>query len=420
MKQIKRILPLTLALITLLVNNIYSQQATPVIKKGIWLGVITRKDGKEIPFNFLSTQKEGKQLVTIINASDRLEVTEIETKDDSLLIKLPFFASSLIVKQTSPTLLKGYYIKDYVTRKQIIPFAASFGVKQRFAITQKATHNISGTWDVLFIGKDNDSTKAVGNFTQSKNGKVTGSFLTPSGDYRYLEGAISGDTLKLSGFDGGFANLFTAIIKDNSTLTNADFYTGAMGHERWTAIKNPNASLPDEYGHSHLKMGESKLDFKFKDTKGQWVSINDEQFKNKVIIIQILGSWCPNCMDETGFLSDYYKKNKQKGIEIIGLAYERTEDFAISQKALATFQNRFAVEYPFLITGVTASDPQRTEKTLPQIDHIDAFPTTFFIDKKGVVRKIHTGYDGPGTGKFYDAFKKEFNELVTSLVEEKD
>jgi len=408
-----------LLLCSLFINNLAAQKQFTSIKKGMWLGVITRNDGKEIRFNILTTQKGGKQLFSILNATERLTATSIEPKGDSLLITLPFFASSLKVKQTSPTLLNGYYIKSYGNRNQIIPFTAYYGVKERFAVNKTSVNNITGTWDVLFIGKNNDSTKAVGNFTQSKNGKITGSFLTPTGDYRYLEGVVSGDTLQLSGFDGGYANLFTALIKNDSTITGAEFYTGASGHEHWTAIKNEHASLPDEFGYTHLKMGESTLDFKFKDTKGQWVSINEDRFKDKVVIIQILGSWCPNCMDETAFLSAYYKKNKNRGIEIIGLAYERTEDFITSQKALSTFQEQFAVDYPFLITGVTVSDPQRTEKTLPQLDHIDAFPTTIFIDKKGLVRKIHTGYDGPGTGKFYDAFKKEFEELVTSLVSEK-
>ena len=418
MKQIPIIFTAILLISQLFINKIGAQYNYPKIKEGTWLGIIKRADGHEIPFNFIARHKKGKQILTILNASEKLTVTEVESKDDSILIKLPFFASSLIAKQTSPTLLKGYYIKNYVTRKQIIPFTAHFGIKSRFSVNQKPLHNLSGTWDVIFIDSNKDSTKAIGNLVQKK-GKVTGSFLTPTGDYRYLEGVLNGDTLKLSGFDGGFANLFTAIIKDDNTIQKADFYTGASGHESWSAVRNDYAKLPDEYGHSHLKLGESKLDFKFKDTKGNWVSINDEHFKNKVVIVQILGSWCPNCMDETSFLSDYYKKNKHRGVEILGLAYERTEDFEISQKALSTFQQRFSVEYPFLITGVTASDPQRTEKTLPQIDHLDAFPTTLFIDKKGQVRKIHTGYDGPGTGKFYEAFKKEFEELVTSLLEQK-
>ena len=137
-----------------------------------------------------------------------------------------------------------------------------------------------------------------------------------------------------------------------------------------------------------------------------------------MVIVQILGSWCPNCMDETAFLSEYYSKNNKKGVEVIGLAYERNDNFEESVKALAPFRKRFNVQYPFLITGVTPSDPQRVEKTLPQIDRISAFPTTLFLDKKGNVRKIHTGYDGPGTGKFYDQYKKEFDDLITELLNE--
>ena len=103
---------------------------------------------------------------------------------------------------------------------------------------------------------------------------------------------------------------------------------------------------------------------------------------------------------------------------MIALAYERTTDFATSKKNLAAFKSRFQVEYPVLVTGVTVSDTALTEKTLPQIEHINGFPTTIFIDRKGEVRKISTGFNGPGTGEHYEIFKKEFDELVTSLERE--
>ena len=135
-------------------------------------------------------------------------------------------------------------------------------------------------------------------------------------------------------------------------------------------------------------------------------------------MVQILGSWCPNCMDETSFLSAYYNKNKGKGIEVIGLAYERTTDFAESKEALQPFQKRFGVQYPFLITGVSVSDKQLTEKTLPQLDSIQAFPTTIFINKKGEVDKIHTGYDGPATGVHFEEFKTEFEAEIEKLLTE--
>jgi thiol-disulfide isomerase/thioredoxin len=148
------------------------------------------------------------------------------------------------------------------------------------------------------------------------------------------------------------------------------------------------------------------------------VSINDPAYKNKVVIVQILGSWCPNCMDETRFLSAWYLQNKSRGLAIIGLAYERMASFANAKKMLQPFISRLHVTYPILATGVTVSDSLRTEKTLPEIQEIIGFPTTIFVDKKGMIRKIHTGFNGPGTGEHYEVYKKEFNELVNSLLAE--
>ena len=388
------------------------------IKRGIWLAQILRTDSNTINFNFVSSVNKGKISLTILNADEKLLVDDIRQVKDSLYIKLPFFSASLVARIVNPQLLEGSYIKSYGDKKQIIPFKAVFGIKDRYTAFAKPAHSVHGTWDVLFEDRKGPASKAVGNFIQTADGKVKGSFLTPTGDYRYLEGIVSGDSLKLSGFDGGFASYFTAIIENDSTLQSGIFYSGATSHRKWSAVKNDQAQLPDEFGYAHLRPGESSLNFKFKDTNGKWVSIKDSVYQGKVVIVQILGSWCPNCMDETSFLSDYYKKNKEKGVEMIGLAYERDDNFENSKAALHTFQQRFKVDYPFLITGVTPSDPLKAEKTLPQIDRIYAFPTSIFIDKKGNVRKIHSGYDGPGTGKFYEAFKKEFNELVTELLNE--
>jgi peroxiredoxin len=181
--------------------------------------------------------------------------------------------------------------------------------------------------------------------------------------------------------------------------------------------KDPNASLPD-VAAMYVKDGEEKLNFRFMDLNKKFVSINDPKFKNKVVIIQIMGSWCPNCMDETAFLSDFYNKNKQRGVEVIGLAYEYSTDFERSRKSIQKFKDRFNVKYTLLNTGVTVSDTLRTEKTLPQLTTIKSFPSTIFIDKKGRVAKIHTGFEGPGTGVHYEELKKEFAATVDRLLRE--
>ena len=146
--------------------------------------------------------------------------------------------------------------------------------------------------------------------------------------------------------------------------------------------------------------------------------ITDDRFKNKVVVIQIMGSWCPNCLDETEFLSAYYKKNKGRGVEMLALAYEYTTDFQRARKSITKFKQKYAVDYPMLITGVSSVDSLKTEKTLPQITPIKAFPSTIFIGKDGKVKKFHTGFYGPGSGVYFEEFKKEFEETVTALLKE--
>jgi thiol-disulfide isomerase/thioredoxin len=228
---------------------------------------------------------------------------------------------------------------------------------------------------------------------------------------------MNGDTLRLSTFDGSHAYVFTARVGKDS-ITNGIFYAGiGDGLQTFTAVKNDTAALPDERTLATMKPGQTQLDFSFPDMNGNKVSIKDERFKNKVVVITLMGSWCPNCMDETGFLSTWYDKNKDKGVEVIGLAYERTTDFEKSKKSLEGFLKRFDVKYPVLITGVTPGDPEKGKKTLPQLTAIKGFPTTIFINKQGNVEEIHTGFSGPGTGEHYEQFQADFNRLINRLLD---
>ncbi|MEO5651176.1 MAG: TlpA disulfide reductase family protein [Ginsengibacter sp.] len=397
--------------------SVHWTDKVPALKEGTYQFIINRPDGKKIVFNSIVKDSVGKKILYVINGSDRLLVDKIVTRKDSVFIQLPFFASSFSARLDAAGNLEGVWTKDYGTRIQTLPFTATLNVKERFPVTTSPSHNISGRWAVHFTRENNRTTESVGEFRQSGS-YLTGTFLHSSGDYRFLEGVVSGDSLYLSGFDGGNAFLFTAKINNENKISEGKLYSGKQSSSEWVAERDSTAKLPDGFTLTSLKPDAGKLNFSFPDVDGKKVSLNDKQFKNKVVVIQIMGSWCPNCMDEAKFIGDHYKTFRDKGIEFIGLAYERTTDFKASQKALQPFIKRFNIQYPILITGVAVSDTLRTEKTLPQIDKITVFPTTIFIDKKGNVRKIHTGFDGPATGEHYITYQKEFDEITNELLNE--
>ncbi len=388
------------------------------IKPGTWRATLTREDGRLIPFTFELKDSAGKYLCYFQNASERILADSIVVADDSVWIQMPFFDSKIIAK-ISGGKMEGSWVRRLQDSTQSIPFNAVSNTVERFVNSSKNNHHsISGRWAVDFVNtSSNDTTFSVGEFRQ--NGEtVTGTFLTPTGDYRFLSGVIDGDTLKLSCFDGGHAYLFTAYLNDDKSMSDGYFYSGIKYVEKWTAQKNDSAKLADEYALTRLSKNAGKINFKFASIDGDSVSINDERFKNKVVLLQLMGSWCPNCMDETAFLSDYYSQHQNDGVEIIALAYERSTDFERSKNTIRPFQKRFDVQYPMLVTGVTISDTMRTEKTLPQLEKIIAFPTLIFLDKKGIIRKIHTGFTGPGTSIHYEQFKNDFNKIVGALLAE--
>lgn len=387
----------------------------PTFRNGQWRALLLRKDGNDIAFNFEVKDSAGKQIIYLRNAGERLLVDNIQHHDDSIFIIFPFFESQLRARVTAEGNLEGIWLRHLAADWLVIPFKAFYGEAFRFAADRPAGNTtVAGRWAAVFrAANGTDSTFRIGEFEQ-KGSHVTGTFLDAGGDLRFLEGVVSGDSLKLSCFDGTHAYFFSARI-EGDTLSGGQYFAGATAHETWKAYKDAKATLQDQFAMTKWKK-DMPFNFTFKDLDGHDVSLSDPRFRNKVVLVQIMGSWCPNCMDETRFLSDFYNEYHNKGVEIIALAYERSTDFQRSQNGVRTFQQRFRVNYPMLITGVAVGDPQRAEKTLPQLERIVNFPTTIFVGKTGHIEKIHTGFSGPGTGEHYEDQKREFYIIVNDLL----
>ncbi|RYE90911.1 MAG: TlpA family protein disulfide reductase [Cytophagaceae bacterium] len=399
--------------------------AAALLTPGPWRGELAIQ-GQQLPFLFEVKAEGGKPVVYLINkglnGEERLRCDEISAAGDSVTIKLHIFDAALVVRAADKAKLTGAWVKYDAKTPYRVPLVATAGSKPLFEGGADKTATFSGNWQTEFKDETGTAYPAVGIFKQTGN-EVTGTFLTTTGDYRYLAGQANGSTLHLSTFDGGHAFLFTGklhgdrVAKDTVNNINGEFYSGKSGHEQWLAHINPAAKLPDADTLTYLKKGESRLNFKFPSVvEGGSVSPTDPEYKGKVVVIQVLGSWCPNCMDETGFLAPWYAKNKARGVEVIGLGYERSPEYAKAAPRLRKLKERFDIGYDLAIAGVANKDS--VAKSMPQLAKFLAFPTTIFLDKKGAVRSIHTGFSGPGTGKYYDEEIAGFNRTVDKLLKE--
>jgi len=378
------------------------------LKTGRWRGLIEMQ-GQHLPFNFDVTRDTAGYKVYLRNGDEKLLLDEITMIGDSVNMVLHIFDAALRANIEDGK-LSGYFIRNYA--KDRFPFTAAYGQDFRFAKAGNASQDFSGKYAVRFFSKK-DTAVSVGIFAQKDN-HVTGTFLMADGDYRYLEGNVVNGRLMLSTFDGNHAYLFAA-TKSGDTL-KGDFFAGKSSHKTWIGIRNEKAMMPDPESLTYLKPGYEKIDFSFPDLSKKKVSPSDPRYKNKVLILQISGTWCPNCMDETRFLAPWYKENQKRGVEIIGLAYERKDDFDYASSRVKKMKEKMGVDYEVLIAGV--NDNAKAAQTLPALNAVLGFPTTIFIGKDGKVKRIHTGFSGPGTGIYYDQFKQRFNEIVNELLKD--
>ncbi|NAY90753.1 redoxin family protein [Muricauda sp. JGD-17] len=400
----------SVGLLLICVLFISCKQKEESLSVGEWWAKMQVSPELELPFTFVLLEVEGQYIMEIHNADEVVRVDEIQISGDSLLIQMPVFEGYIAGTFTENEML-GSFIKESLDR--VVPFQAYFGKRDRFEAKHEPTVNISGVWETYFDINTSGEYPAKGIFMQN-NGKVKGTFRTKTGDYRFLQGVVDGDSLKLSTFDGAHVFLFMAQVTD-STL-DGRFFSGNHDIEDFMGVRNEAFELPDADSLTFLREGYDKFAFSFPNENGRMVSLSDTRFQNKPVLVQIMGTWCPNCLDETRFYVDFLKNNPDTDVELVALAFEyaKTEEKAF--EGIRRLKERVGADYPILLAQYGTSNKQKANEKLPMLNHILSYPTTIYIDRSGDVQKIHTGFNGPATGEKYLEFKKQFVETIQQLT----
>jgi thiol-disulfide isomerase/thioredoxin len=387
---------------------------------GLWRGVLTSPGG-ELPFGIDIASIGGVYSAKILNGVERVDTSAVTFENNKLIIDIAWFDAIIEAKMIDGgNKLTGFWRKTASGKDKSsqLPFTATRGYDNRFA--QEAQHAkitpimpitpIMGSWKVVFSDVDGDS-KAIAEFSQ-KGQIVNGTFLTPTGDYRYLAGVANNGKLQLSAFDGAHAFLFKANI-DGDKISNGHFWSRDSYHATWTATKSNDVTgyLPSSW---EMNKATKKVEFTFEDIDGNLVQLTDQRFEGKPVLINLFGTWCPNCNDEAPVLAKFYDKYKDQGLEIVGLAFEFTEDVQRDKKQLAVFKKRHGISYPLLLAG--GNDKDSATKVLGFMDKIKSYPTTLFLDRNHEVVKINTGFSGPGTGEHFTELVKELEVEIQNLL----
>jgi thiol-disulfide isomerase/thioredoxin len=405
---------------------------------GRWDAVLTR-NGTEIPFR-LDIKGDGPTLQGVFY--DGFEPYDGTTKatfqNGKLVLNVEHYLTTI-----NATVNNGALTGDAVALNRESSAQYSFRATRHVdqAAAAVSAPSIAGTWVIPLSAPSSKGEKAFRFVAQQRGAEVAGAILRIDGDTGSYTGAFKDGKWVLSHFDGGRPGVIVVTPKADGTLeikqqvdraggavektavAANEYGTGATPDGRYapalTAYRQDVAvakglPAPDDFlTHTTARDPNETFAFKFPDVNGKLISNNDADFKGKVVLAIVTGTWCPNCHDEAQYLVELDKKYHDQGLRIVALDFEEPEQQAGLERERA-FVKKYGVNYTYLIAGA----PAEMWEKVPQLNHLDTWPATVFIGRDGKVKAVHSGFASPAAGEFNAQLKQEFTSRIEQLLAE--
>jgi thiol-disulfide isomerase/thioredoxin len=371
---------------------------------GTWDATVTA-NGLTIPFRFELETKSGTVAGSFFNGKDQYRSSSGTFKGASLQLDFDYYATTLKAR-----LEQGELVGEYSRGKRIYPFRAK---PHQAAKSNEPAPNIDGQWEIETTSAKGE--KAWRFIVQQEGNWLSASILRIDGDTGALSGTYQDGKFTLSHFSGARPGLLEVRPNADGTLAlKLNAKTELLARRPEAARAAGLAGPSDSHHFTTVKNTAEPLQFAAPDLNGKLVTNADPQFRGKVVLVNITGSWCPNCHDEAPFLAALYKKYKSQGLEIVALDFEEEEQLADPVR-LRAFIKKHGIEYTVLLAGETSTAKEK----LKQAENWNAWPTTFFVGRDGLVKGAHAGFPSNASGPLFEEAKREFTRTVEKLLAER-
>ena len=372
---------------------------------GRWDATIVVND-LEIPFAFEIADDGQTVQGTFFNGELRITSTGGRFDDDTLSLAFDQYATSIEASYANGQ-LEGRYERG---ARRSYPFHARPATPIEAASAEAPS--IAGVW--IIPTESSKGERAWRFIVRQVGGEVSGAILRVDGDTGNLTGSYRDGTFVMSHFSGARPLLLEVTLEDDGSLRllqNRRRELVAVRSDSAAAAELPEPSDPSL--HTTVADPDEPFHFSFPDLEGRIVTNGDQLFAGKVVVVNITGSWCPNCHDEAPFLSNLYNTYHGLGLEIVALSFEE-EDQLANPTRLRAFIEKYDLDYTFLLAGV----PEQLNEKVPQGVNLNAFPTTFILGRGGRVRAVHAGFPSPASGSFYTDVLDEVTSQIEALLAE--
>jgi uncharacterized protein (DUF1684 family)/thiol-disulfide isomerase/thioredoxin len=382
----------------------YGREAEPAAS---WRAALDLAGG-QLRFGLEVEAKGADRRGRLCNGTICQPISEVRVRGDSIEFSIADYAATITAAKRGDSLVGSY--RNVGNRgPRVIPFHASRG---RWP-SAPAPSALLGRWDATLFQDWGPSPRVF----ELRNGSAgfEGTVLSSTGDYGHFAGSVRGDSFALAHFDGSFVYLLTGRLRGD-TLRGV-FHAGLRGQTPWIAVRSGGTTRLKRPTEITTADTSRPFHFAFPDLTGRLVTERDPRFRGKVLLIDVFGTWCPTCHDAEPDLVRFYRRYHQRGLEMVGLAYEVTGDTATDAAQVRRYRDKFGIEYPLLLAGI--NDTDAAAATLPQLQGFTSFPTTVFLGRDGKVRRVHAGFYGPSSGAQHRRVVREFEREIERLLAER-
>jgi thiol-disulfide isomerase/thioredoxin len=381
-----------------------------------YIAEIQLNDRLQIQVNVTLAEKNPKSPITIHNGKEVYQLSVKKRIGDTIVYQFPAQdAEWRVAFEKDFSEARGWWINYNKKIPVRYPVHLYMTLSEMIPKPDTIFPELFGRWKVLFEPGTPNEEVLVGVFQQEMNGRIFGSFLSETGDYRYLHGYAANGKLHLQTYTGYWAFVVEAQINSNDEMTGV-FYSGGKSSTAFKAMKDETVQLRDEAELTYLiKRDERVVLNNLIKLNGRKTNL-DFSKKGQVTLIQIMGTWCPNCIDETNLLRTLKESYGPKGLEIIALGFEVGADTKKQRSRLKKFAKDLEVNYPVYLAGT--SSKEAAAAYFPMLNGIMSFPTSILVDRQGKIIAIHTGFSGPATGTAYTELVQKFKQEIEGALYE--
>jgi thiol-disulfide isomerase/thioredoxin len=382
----------------------------PMPLKAVWTGALELPETKvalRMDLDLSSDPPGGTFLV----GKERTPIPEITRNGNTLTLTFSEYGAEMRAEWDGHQ-LKGEYLRRRESGTKSFPFSAS--PETNAATNRNTPGSPLGTFQVAFKDAKEGDGVTMAKFWKEGD-SYYGTFIAPDGDYGLLEHASDSQSLLLHRLTGWQA--ITIELHTDGSGWSGRFHAASNDAPRAFSLQphSGGEATPPSEKLVRMKNPDAPFAFSCASLSGEPVSNTDARFKGKALAVDIMGTWCHNCMDESPVLEELRTRYAKDGFEVIGLSFEISDDADLGRKNLALFRDRFKLTYPLLFCG-SVDDANLDKHIKNQLPNFFAFPTTLFIDRKGKVQAVHSGFRGPGTGDQYPLQIQKLHELAAQAI----